>query len=311
MSSALLTRGQGVPVAVLPDPVRPEVMAALRAAGVRPGPVREAEGLIWTGDQPEELDWALRQAPSVRWVQLASSGVEDYLPMMGGRVRWIRAAGVQAALVAEHALMLALTVLREGTASTRAGIWLPRTVVPLAGSDVLIVGGGAIARCLLDLLHPFRIRATVVRRSGGSVPGAFAVHPPDRLDEQLPAARVVFLAAPLTPQTAGLIDAVRLSAMRPDSCLVNVSRGGLVVTEDLVRALTEQWIAGAGLDVTEPEPLPREHPLWLLPNCLITAHCAGDQDNSLARFADLVRRNMRLLASGHEPIGLVNLEAGY
>jgi phosphoglycerate dehydrogenase-like enzyme len=300
-----------VPVAVLPEPAHPELLAAVRSVGAHPCQVQYAEGLIWTGDQPEELDRVLRRAPYVRWVQLASAGVEGYLPLMDDRVRWMRAAGVQAGLVAEHSLMLALSVMRDGTASVRAGVWLPRPAIQLAGSKVLIVGGGAIALALLDLLQPFDVRATVLRRSGGDLPGATAVHGPDRLDEQLPLAQVVFLAAPFTPETAGLINEMRLKPMRPDACLVNVSRGGLIVTDDLVRALSERWIAGAGLDVTDPEPLPPGHPLWSLPNCLITAHCAGDQENSLTKLADLVRRNIRLLANGLEPVGLVDPEIGY
>jgi phosphoglycerate dehydrogenase-like enzyme len=207
--------------------------------------------------------------------------------------------------------MLALTVLRGATASIRGRAWLPQPAVPLTGSDVLIVGGGAVACRLLELLHPFRVRAFVLRQSGRVMAGAAAVNTPDRLDDWLRAAHVVFLTAPLTPKTAGLVNEARLRVMRPDACLINVSRGGLIVTDDLVHALMERWIAGAGLDVTEPEPLPTEHPLWSLPNCVITAHSAGDQENSMGEFADLVGRNIRLLARGLEPIGLIDPTIGY
>jgi phosphoglycerate dehydrogenase-like enzyme len=300
----------GPAVAVLPEPGRADLVTALRSAGVRLAPPARAQGLIWTGEQPAELAAALVHAPELRWVQLASAGVEDYLPLMDRRIRWMRATGVQSALVAEHALMLALTVLRDGTASVRAGMWRPRPAIPLRGADVLIIGGGGIARALLELLHPFQVRATVISRRAVPLPGA-EVHTSDRLDELLPAARVVFLAAPLTVRTAGLIDAARLASMRRDACLVNVARGGLVVTDDLVRALSLGWIAGAGLDVTDPEPLPADHPLWSLPRCVITAHCAGDLDHALGSFTALVLHNIRRLADGLEPIGLIDPELGY
>ncbi|MFD0418331.1 NAD(P)-dependent oxidoreductase [Streptomyces sp. NPDC127108] len=299
-----------LPVAVLPEPAPADLMTALHASGVRLVPPARAEGVIWTGEQPSVLAAALERAPSVRWVQLASAGVESYLPLMDQRIRWSRAVGVQSELVAEHALMLALTVLRQGTASVRAGAWLPRPAIGLTNAEVLVVGGGGVARALLALLRPFRVRPKVVCRGGAPIAGA-EVGTPDRLDEWLPEARVVFLAAPLTADTAGLIDAVRLRSMRRDACLVNVARGGLVITDDLVRALASGWIAGAGLDVTDPEPLPPEHPLWSLPTCVITAHCAGDLDHALGPFVDLVRRNIRRLANGLEPIGLVDRELGY
>lgn len=299
-----------LPVAVRPEPAPADLMTALRTSGVRLAPLDRAQGLVWTGDEPSALAAALERAPSVRWVQLASTGVESYLPLMDRRIRWSRAVGVQSQLVAEHALMLALTVLRQGTASVRAGAWLPRPPVGLTNAEVLVVGGGGVARELLALLRPFRVRAKVVRRSGTPMAGA-EVSTPDRLDELLPEARVVFLAVPLTSDTAGLMDAVRLRSMRRDACLVNVARGGLVVTDDLVRALTSGWIAGAGLDVTDPEPLPPEHPLWSVPSCVITAHCAGDPDHAFGPLADLVRRNIRRLANGLEPIGLVDRERGY
>lgn len=299
-----------LPVAVLPEPAPADLMTALHASGVRLAPLGRAQGLIWTGERASVLAAALERAPAVRWVQLATTGVESYLPLMDERIRWSRAVGVQSELVAEHALMLALTALRQGTASVRAGAWLPRPAIGLMNAEVLVVGGGGVARALLALLRPFRVRPKVVCRSGAPMAGA-EVGTPDRLDEWLPEARVVFLAAPLTVDTAGLIDADRLRSMRRDACLVNVARGGLVVTDDLVRALTSGWIASAGLDVTDPEPLPLEHPLWSLPTCVITAHCAGDLDHALGPFVDLVRRNIRRLANGLEPIGLVDRELGY
>ncbi|WP_194892006.1 NAD(P)-dependent oxidoreductase [Catenulispora pinisilvae] len=312
MTSASTTTSPGLSIAVLPAPPHPQLSAAVHAAGAGLCAAPEAEALVWIGDGPDELAEILEVAPKVRWVQLASVGIENYLPLMRGGVLWSRAMGVQADLVAEHALMLALTVLREGTASIRSGTWQPRPAVSLAHNDVLIVGGGSIARALLDLLRPFQVHTTVVRRSGGPVPGAaVTVNGLDRLDELLAKARVVFLALPLTFETEGLIHRARLEVMRSDACLVNVARGGLIVMDDLVQALAEQRISGAGLDVTDPEPLPAGHPLWAMPNCVITAHCGGDLENSLPAFADLMTDNIRLVAQGREPIGLIDPLPGY
>lgn len=300
----------GLPLAVLPEPTHPRLLAALRDSGVDLVTPDRARGLLWTGAEPPDLAAALRHAPSVRWVQLASAGVEGYLPLMGGEIRWSRAAGVQAVLVAEHALMLALMVLRQSTASTRARAWTPRPATGLTGADVVLVGGGEVGRALLNLLRPFQVRPHVVRRSRTPLPGAEAATLAD-LDDLLPHARVVFLTVPLTPATTGLIDASRLRRMGRDAILVNVARGGLVVTGDLVRALDLGWIAGAGLDVTDPEPLPAGHPLWSRPACVITAHSAGDLDNSAGRLAELVRRNIHRLGQGLDPIGLVDPSLGY
>jgi phosphoglycerate dehydrogenase-like enzyme len=208
--------------------------------------------------------------------------------------------------------MLALACLKDATASTQYGKWDPRPTCCLSGEDVLIIGGGAIARGLLALLAPFRVRATVVRRSPAPVGGdEVRVVGPDAIDEVLPGTRVLFLAAPLTEVTRGLVDQRRLRMMREDACLINVARGELVVTDDLVEAVRHGWIAGAGLDVTDPEPLPAGHPLWGLPRCLITAHSAADLAGVMPAFTLLVEDNVRRLLAGTPPHGLVDPALGY
>jgi phosphoglycerate dehydrogenase-like enzyme len=236
--------------------------------------------------------------------------VEDYLPMMTGGTLWSRADGVQAELVAEHALMLTLTVRRGATACTRYRRWVPRTATSLHGADVVVVGGGAVARALLRLLEPFGVRVTVLSRSGVARGHGARIRSVDGIDEHLSAADVLILAAPLTARTVGLIDGARLALLRPGACVVNVGRGGLVVTDDLVAALATGRI-NAGLDVTDPEPLPVGHPLWDLPNCTVTAHHAGDFAGSEGAFADLVAENVRRWAAGRPPRGLVDAELGY
>ncbi|MDH6136212.1 phosphoglycerate dehydrogenase-like enzyme [Kitasatospora sp. MAA4] len=273
-------------IAVLPEPV-PEAVRA--AVGTQPAP-EQAQALVWLGE-PEGLAGALQWMPAVRWVQLPWAGVEEFLPLMRAGVTWTSAAGVLAEPVAEHALMLAMVALRSADRSVRAGRWLPQPPRSLYDAEVLIVGGGAVTRALLRLLTPLRARVTVVRRSPVPVEGAYRVLGTDELADAAAEADVVVLTAALTPQTRGMIAEPVLRRMRPGACLVNVARGGLVNTADLVRALTEGWIAAAALDVTEPAPLPGSHPLWSLENCFLTAHCAGELPYAWPAFAELVREN--------------------
>ncbi|WP_405981982.1 NAD(P)-dependent oxidoreductase [Streptomyces sp. NBC_00158] len=298
-------------IAVHPQPLPTALRAALEQAPCEQVPPERAEALVWLGSDPAALTAQLARMPHVRWVQLPWSGVEEYTPFMRADVRWTSARGVLAEPVAEHALMLSMLALRSADRSVRRGRWSPQEPRSLYGADVVIVGAGEVAEALLRLLAPLRVRPTVVRRRAEPVEGAVRVVTSDRLVDVVATADVVVLAAALTDGTRGLIDTEVLAAMRPDACLVNVARGGLVVTDDLITALREQRIGAAALDVTDPEPLPEGHPLWDLENCFLTAHCAGDLPYSWPAFADLVRDNIERLARGHEPRNTVSAELGY
>jgi phosphoglycerate dehydrogenase-like enzyme len=143
------------------------------------------------------------------------------------------------------------------------------------------------------------------------MPGAARTLGPDRLAEALAGARAVVLAPALTPETRGMIGPAELAAMEPYAWLVNVGRGGLVDTGALVRALRAGQIGGAALDVTDPEPLPDGHPLWDLPNCLITPHTADTEEMTRPLLADRIAENVRRLTAGQELIGLVDPDLGY
>ena len=147
----------------------------------------------------------------------------------------------------------------------------------------------------MAMLAPVRLRRHVVRRSPTAVEGATRTLALDDLHEAVGDADVVVLALALTPTTRGVIDAAALAAMGPDAWLVNVARGGHVVTSDLVAALRDGTIAGAALDVTDPEPLPDDHPLWDLDNCLITPHVANTHAMLKPRLAALITENVRAL----------------
>jgi phosphoglycerate dehydrogenase-like enzyme len=246
-------------------------------------------------------------------VQLPWAGVEDYAAagvFADGRV-WTCAKGVYAEPVAEHALTLALAGLRhlpERVVATRWGRPLGRS---LYDGRVTVLGGGGIARSLLGLLAPFRVDATVVRRHPEPVEGAARTVGLDRLHAALADADVVVVALALTPETTGIVAGPQLEAMADHAWLVNVARGRHIVTDDLVAALGAGVVAGAALDVTDPEPLPDGHPLWDLQNCLITPHSADTPEMIRPLLAARIRENVRRFSAGEPLLGLVDAALGY
>ena len=292
------------------------VRAAVEAGG---GRVVALDGtpdaLVWLAPRDVAgLRAALAAAPSIRWVQLPFAGVEEFLAagVLAPELTWTCAKGVYSEPTAEHALALALAGLRRLPEHARATTWGDQGAQTLYDAAVVIVGGGGIGRALLDLLAPFRVTATVVRRDATTpTDGAARTVGLDALDEVLPGARVVFLALPLTAETEHVIGPRQLAAMDEDAWLVNVARGRHVDTGALVTALQEKAIGGAALDVTDPEPLPADSPLWQLENCLITPHTANPWQTAQPLLAARITANVRLFASGEPLLGLVDLDAGY
>jgi len=272
----------------------------------------EAEALVWTDPAgAEALSTLLAGAPAVRWVQLPFAGVDKFVDLLGTGRLWTSTQGAYAEPVAEHALALGLAGLRQLPRRARARSWGDQAGLRLAGAPVTIVGGGGITTALLDLLAPFRVRATVVRRHVADVPGADAVVGPEQLHEALAGARLVFLALALTPETAGIIAAPELERMHAEAWLVNVARGAHVVTDDLVAVLRAGTVGGAALDVTDPEPLPVGHPLWNLDNCLITPHTANTWRMAEPLFAARVAANVARYSAGEPLLGVVDPRLGY
>ena len=298
-------------VAVEPASAPGWIGDAIRAGGGAVVPLSDAEGLVWFEPfRPLDLAPVLDRAPGVRWVHLPWAGVEPYVDVMTAERVWTCGKGVYAEPTAEHALLLALAGLRGLRERFDARSWGARGGTTLRRQPVTIVGGGGIAEALIRMLAPFECTVTVVRRRPEPLDGATVVTV-DRLHDALSDALVVVLALALTPATMGIVGRAELERMRADAWLVNVARGGHVVTDDLVDALRRGVIAGAALDVTDPEPLPDGHPLWSLPNCLITPHTANTPDMVLDELAERVRENVRRFAAGEPLVGLVDLDAGY
>lgn len=304
-------------IAVAPEPVAGWVADAVVAGGGSVVGVDEAEALVWTAPRgAEELRSLLAGTPGVRWVQLPWAGVEEFARLGvfadASDRTWTCGKGVYAEPVAEHALALALAGLRAFPDRVRATSWGPQAGLSLYDSKVTVLGAGGITESLVDLLRPMRAEITVVRRDASTpCPGAARTVGLDHLDEALPGADVVFLALALTPETEGVIGAAQLALMEPHAWLVNVARGRHVDTDALVAALTDGTIGGAGLDVTEPEPLPDGHPLWTLPNVILTPHTANTQEMGRPLLGRRITENVRRFAAGQPLVGLVDPHLGY
>ena len=225
-------------IALAPAGERTWLGEAVEAGGGTLVDPADAEGLVWasTGGADDLAD-LLRAHEGIRWVQLPWAGIEPFVPVLDAEHTWTCGKGVYAVPVAEHALTLGLAGLRGLASYGRATTWTPPQGRNLVGADVTILGGGGISEELLALLAPFGARVTVVRRQPRPMDGAAQVVGQDALADALPGRRLVVLALALTPETTGIIGSDELAAMDDDAWLVNVARGGHVVTDDLVDAL--------------------------------------------------------------------------
>ncbi|MEX2627603.1 MAG: D-isomer specific 2-hydroxyacid dehydrogenase family protein [Ilumatobacteraceae bacterium] len=299
-------------LALAPDPELGWLADAIRAGGGVLVDLAECEGIIWSDPRsPEQLADALAAAPSARWVQLPFAGVENFVHLFDHDRRWTCGKGVYADPVAEMALTLGLAGLRGFGTYARAEVWTGPHGRNLLGGHVSILGGGGIAESLVRLLAPWECRITVVRRNDVPMEGVDRIVLANRYRDALAGADLVVLALALTPETEGMIAAPELEMMERHAWLVNVARGRHVVTADLVDALERSVIGGAGLDVTDPEPLPAGHPLWSLPNCLITPHVGNTPEMAVPLLAARVTANVRRFGVGEPLLGPVDVDAGY
>ncbi|MEO7349514.1 MAG: NAD(P)-dependent oxidoreductase, partial [Terrimesophilobacter sp.] len=230
------------PLAVLPEPTDFFVSAIKEAGGTVAPLSQDTRGIVWLSyDRAHEMSDVLEGHPNLDWVQLPWAGVDAFADVMakhsGARPVWTSAKGAYAEPVAEHALAMILSLLREFPRRVIARSWGPKVGASLYGANVVIVGAGGIAIELMRLLEPFRTTISIVRRSSSSLDGAAHTVTFDQLHDVLPTADVVVLAAALTSATAGLMGVPELALMKSSAVLVNVARGGLVDTDALVDAL--------------------------------------------------------------------------
>ncbi len=285
---------------------------AVRLGGAEVVEAASADAVVW-GDaaDPAGLRSTLDAAPGARWVQLPFAGIENFVHHLDEHRMWTCGKGVYAEPVAEMVVALALAGMRNVGEYAAASSWSPPAGRNLLGARVTILGGGGIAESLVRLLGPWDCHVTVVRNRVQDMDGVDIVVESDRFADALPGADLVVLALALTPETDQLMGRAELALMEPHAWIVNVARGRHIVTDDLVEALRSGVIGGAGLDVTDPEPLPDGHPLWSLPNCIITPHVGNTPEMARPLFAERVTENVRRFAAGDELIGVVDVEAGY
>jgi phosphoglycerate dehydrogenase-like enzyme len=268
--------------------------------------------LIWTDySDPKGLKDLLALNPQLEFVQLPFAGVDAFREVLDAPVRFACAKGSYREPVAEHALMLAMALGRVIPERVRANSWGRKFAASLYDANILIVGAGGITEELIKQLKPFRCKITVVRNRPGQLHGADLTVQLPALDEHLPLADWVFLACSLTESTRNLFDLERLKRMKDSAYLVNVARGPVVNTLDLVEALNEGIIAGAGVDVTDPEPLPDGHPLWRAQNVIITPHTADTNAQVVRLFSIRIRENLAAYKGLGDWVGLVDPNLGY
>jgi phosphoglycerate dehydrogenase-like enzyme len=264
---------------------------------------------------------AFAAAPRLRWVHSPAAGVGSMLfpAMRQSDVVLSNSRGMNAAAVAEHALMLMLAAARRLPDAVRAQAgrcWIADDLsgLPsLRGRTLLIVGLGAIGSALAGMAAALgmRVLATTRDRRDTVPAGVAEVHAPAALAELLPRADIVVLAVPFTADTRGMIGATELALMRPSARLVNVARGKLVDEQALVDALERGVIAGAALDVVAHEPLPPSSPLWSMPNVIITPHVAGFREDYWEAATGLFAANLRRHLDGEAVANIVDKRAGY
>lgn len=296
-------------------PIYPELAAALAAAEVDLVEDRlSAEAVIVTfGGASAELTELVTQSSSLRWVQLPSAGIEAFNDALKARpdLQWTSAKGAYGEPVAEHALALTLALLRELPTRVVARAWAPASGTSLHGLRVTVVGSGGVALEIVRLMKCFRTDVTVVRRTEAAALGADRTVGTNKLREVLPTTDVLVLAAALTPSTRNMISTAELELLGEQAIIVNIARGGLIDTDALTSHLAAKRIAGAALDVTEPEPLPEGHPLWDEARALITPHAADTLEMIQPLFAARVADNLTRYHAGSPLSGQVDAEAGY
>ncbi|MBC1222892.1 D-2-hydroxyacid dehydrogenase [Nostoc sp. UCD121] len=268
--------------------------------------------------KPTTLHKVLTAAPGIRWQQTPSAGVNHILTpiFLEHDITLTNGAGVHAIPISEFVLSLILyhaKQLRQLQADHDQRKWEKSWLVlpELANSTVLILGTGNIGQAIAARIKPFGARVWGGRRRPEPLPNFDKIVGTNEWHALLPEVDYIIVATPLTPETKALIDEAVLRSLPSHAYLINVGRGAVVDESALTKALTEGWIAGAGLDTVSIEPLPPESPLWSLPNLFITPHTSAISPALKGRITNLFLDNLERYR-GNKPLrNVVNKEAGY
>jgi phosphoglycerate dehydrogenase-like enzyme len=279
---------------------------------------------VIVGANPDICDpEILGQAAKLRWLVSLSAGVENCMQLpavRSGQLVMTNMRGIDAPVIAEHAIAMMLALahgLERFAVDTSQSNWnrvgaANQPMQFLEGKTLLVSGLGGIGTEVAQRAHGLGM-TVVATRVGGTGKPEFVSHvgPPEELLKLAASADVIISTVPLTRATTGLYDARFFSVLKPTALFINVARGGSVVTDELVRALNEGRLAGAGLDVVDPEPLPADHPLWKAPHVLITPHTSARSDLPGEARWIVALENFRRYVAGDKLLNVVDLAEGY
>jgi phosphoglycerate dehydrogenase-like enzyme len=263
----------------------------------------------------------LAQAKQLQWIQWPAAGVERCVQQPLMRERHLLLTNLQRTMgpsMAEHVLGMMLMLSRHldyFLKEQQQAHWVKDDAPHLAdleGKTVLVVGLGGIGTEVARRAHAFGMRVTATRASGRTGPDYVSyVGLPDEMLKLAKDADFVVNCAPLTPQTTGIFNREFFATLKPGAYFISVGRGRSTVTADLIAALNSGRLAGAGLDVVDPEPLPADSPLWRLPNLIITPHVSADTPLAEEQRIAVLRENLRRYVAGEPMLSVVDVERGY
>lgn len=261
----------------------------------------------------------LKRAQTLKWLHVTSAGadhVADASLYASNEVILTNASGVYGKPIAEHVFAMILSFnrnLMQYERNRQKSEWNPILQIhDFYGSTLCIIGLGDIGREVAVRGKAFEARVFAVKRTLGECPPYIdKLYSTDEIDQVLPQADYLVLALPNTPETKGILSAERIAKLKRGAFIVNVGRGAAICQEALIRALQEGKLAGAGLDVTDPEPLPADNPLWKMSNVIITSHTSGSSPGNWERHAALIQTNLSRYVEGRPLVNKVNFQLKY
>src|SRR4051794_29719891 len=269
--------------------------------------------------KPEQV----RAGKNLKWVQVMSAGVERVLHLSGGNdlrdsnIVLTNNKVVQGPEIADHAMAMLLTLTRGLNilmANQREELWQARPYpgIELSGRTAVVIGVGGIGTQIATRANAFGMEIIGVDPEDKPfMPFIKKIVKPDQLDEVLPLADVVFISTPDTPKSHKMMGSKQFDLMKNKSYFIAVSRGGIYDMNSLVRSLDSRKLSGAGVDVVDPEPLPKGHALWKFDNAIVTPHIAGRSDQDRGRMIGTIAENIRRFADGQPLLNVVDKQKGY
>lgn len=277
----------------------------------------EAEVILGRIALPDNL---MARAPKLKWLAIQGAGIDVLLStgLSNSNLTITNARGARAITIAEHAMAFIFMMAKDAPRLLRiqqSKKWERFNTMELTGKTVGIVGLGAIGSEAARMAKGVGMRVIAIKRSAkerkSGASGVDELYPTRELQQLLSDSDFVVISAPLTTETKGMIAEKELRAMKPTAYLINIARGRIVDEHSLIRALKEGWIAGAGLDVFDAEPLPPDSEFWKLPNAIMSCHMSGGTDEAGNREFDLFRENLRRYLAGEQLLNVIDKQKDY